>query len=385
MFEISATRKVIVIVAAAVLAAAVALVLILIFLPSGGGITINEGDWPMPGGGPSHTSYLPLAPKGQLRERWSTRLEGEPVGPPAVAGDRIYISCDNGFLYCLELETGLPVWRFDAGSGMTAMPAVSERGIVVGTVDGRVLHVNPEGELGWEVEVGGAVLSTPIPWEGRIFFGSSDKHLYCLEESDGSTVWSFAAEGPIEVSPCIYENQVFGASYEGDLFALDAEDGRLVWTLHSKGVPVVFPAADDGRVFLATEFQLYCADAQSGKLLWEYATGPIVISNLAVRGNQVVVVRGGSGEVCNTISLDNRTGDLLWNVVSGESAERTVLFASNEDVYLCGPDQLRGMAVESGTPSMESELRGIIPHTLTLTERFAFVGSDTRKVYCLEE
>ena len=370
---------------AVVLALAVILILILLFLPTGEEITINEGDWPMPGGGPAHLSYLPLAPKGQLRERWSTRLEGEAVGPPAVAGERIYVNCDNGLLYSLELETGLPVWRFDAGSGVASMPAVSERGIVVGTTDGKVLQVSPGGELDWEVEVGGAVLSTPIPRDGRIYFGSSDNHLYCIDADDGSRVWSFAAEGPVEVSPCVYENQVFGASYEGDLFALDAKDGRLVWTLRSQGVPAVFPAADNGRVFLATEFQLYCADAQSGKLLWEYSTGPTVISNLAIRGNQVVVVRGGSAEISNTISLDARTGDLLWNAVSGETTAGTVLHASNEDVYLCGYDHLRALSAESGTPSMESELRGILPETLTLTERFAFAGTDARKVYCLEE
>ena len=219
----------------------------------------------------------------------------------------------------------------------------------------------------------------------RILPYSSDGFLYCVDAGDGSEIWSFGAEGPIEVSPCLYENQVFGASFEGELFALDAEDGRLVWTYRSEGVPVVFPAADDGRVYMATELRLHCTDAQSGKLLWEYAAGPTLISNMSVRGNQILVVRGGSAEISTTISLDARTGDQLWNTVSGETTDRTVLIASNEDAYLCGPDQLRALSVESGSPSMESELRGILPHTFTLTERFAFAGTDARKVYCLEE
>lgn len=381
----SRTRKMILAGVSIVLVAALVLFPLLLFLPSDGGISVGEDDWPMPGGGPAHPSYLPIAPQGRLRERWSTRLEGEPAGPPAVVGDRVYVSCSNGFLYSLESETGLPVWRFDAAGGIASMPAVSERGILVGTLDGRVLQVSAEGELVWEVEVGGAVLSTPIPGDGRVYFGSSDKFLYCVDAGDGSAVWSFEAEGPIEVSPCLYENQVFAVSFEGELFALDAKDGRLVWTFRSEGVPVVFPAADDGRVYLATELLLYCADAQSGRLLWEYATGPTLISNLAIRGNQVLVVRGGSAEISSTISLDARTGDQLWNTVSGETTDRTVLLASNQDAYLCGPDHLRALSVESGTPSMESELRGVLPHTLTLTERFAFAGSDSRKVYCLEE
>ena len=381
----SKKRRMISTVVALVLALAVVLAPLLLFWPSSEKIVIGEGSWTMPGGGPAHLSYLPFAPRGPLRERWNTRLEGALAGPPAVAGERIYASCENGFLYSLDLESGRPVWRFDAGSELTSMPAVSEAGVFLGTREGKVLCVGPGGELNWELEVGGAVISTPIPEGNRVYFGSSDRNVYCVDADSGSTLWSFQAEGPVEISPCLYEGQVYAASFEGDLFALDTRDGRLVWTYHSQGVPVVFPAADDGRVFLATEFGLHCLDAQSGKLLWEHATGPTVISNLAIRGNQLIAVRGGTGTESQTLSLDVRTGDLLWEAPSGYTTDRTELFASNEDVYLCGIDYVRALAVESGAPSLESELRGVLPQTLTVTEGYMLAGTDARKVYCLEK
>jgi len=381
----SRTRRTVSTVIALVLALTVVLTPLLLFWPASEDIVISEGSWTMPGGGPAHLSYLPFAPQGPLKERWSTRLEGVLAGPPAVAGERVYACCENGFLYSLDLQSGSPVWRFDAGGGVASMPAVSEEGIFLGTLDGRVLSVDPEGELNWELEVGGPVISTPIPEGGRVYFGSSDDYVYCVDAGDGSMLWDFEAEGPVEVSPCLYEGQVFGASYEGDLFALDAKDGRLLWTFRSQGVPVVFPAASDGKVFLASEFEVHCIDAQSGMVLWEYATGPTVISNLAVRGNQLVVVRGGSGEESKTISLETRTGDLLWEAVSGETTGRTPLFATNEDVYLCGIDHLRALAVESGIPSLEIDLRGVLPGTLTMTESYVLAGTDARKVYCFEE
>jgi len=367
------------------LALVVVLVPLLLFWPSSEEIIIDKASWTMPGGGPAHLSYLPLAPKRPLNERWSTRLDGELAGPPAVAGQRVYASCSNGYLYSLDLENGRPVWRFDAASGIASMPAVSEEGIFIGTLDGRVHCVGAGGESSWVVEVGGAVVSTPIPEGGRVFFGSSDGSVYCVDAGDGSMIWSFEAEGPVEISPCIYEGQVFGASYEGDLFALDEKDGTLIWTYRSMGVPVVFPSADDGRVFLATEYELHCADTQSGKSLWSYSVGPTVISNLAVRGPQLIVVRGGSNAVSDTFSLDVRTGDLLWDAVSGDTTGKTTLFATNEDVYMCGIDFLRAMSTESGAPSLESELRGILPETVTITESYVLAGTDARKVYCLQE
>lgn len=381
----SGRRKTVSRAVAIVLALAVAAAPLLLFWPSGDEIVVGEGSWTMPGGGPSHLSYLPSAPHGPLRERWNTRLEGVLAGPAAVAGDRAYVNCRNGFLYCLEMDSGRPAWRLDIAAGIASMPAVSEAGIIVGTLDGRVLSVDPGGELRWTIEVGGAVTSTPIPDGGRIYFGSSDRNLYCVDAEDGSTLWSFGAEGAIEVSPCVYEGQVYGVSLEGELFALDARDGRLLWTYRTMAIPVTFVSAADGRVFLAGEFELHCAEAQSGKVVWKYEVTPAVISNIAIRGNQLMVVRGSTGSESSVINLDTRTGDLVWETTSGSPGDRTAFYTTNEHAYLCVSDGIRALAVESGIPSMEKELGGVLPETLTMTGSNVLAGSDSRKVYCFEE
>jgi outer membrane protein assembly factor BamB len=173
---------------------------------------------------------------------------------------------------------------------------------------------------------------------------------------------------------------------EGELFALDAEGGRLIWTYRTTGIPASYPSAGDGKVFLASEFELHCADVQSGKVLWTYEIGPTVISNLAIRGNQLVAVKGGGyGAESNAVSLDTRTGDLLWEASAVAAAGRAALTATNEDIYLCGIDSLSAFTVDSGIPSMEMKVDGIMPETLTVTEDFMLVGSDSRKVYCFEE
>lgn len=378
-------RKMISAMVAVTLALAVILIPLLLFWPSHEQIVVDEGSWTMPGGGPAHLSYLPYAPQGPLVERWNTRLEGQPAGPPAVAGQRVYVSCENGLVYCLESQNGKPVWRYDTASGLSSMPGVSEAGVFLGTLDGRVLSIDAEGELNWEVGVGGTVGSTPIPEGDRVFFGSSDRSVYCVDAGDGSILWSFEAEGPVEASPCIDAGQVYAVSYEGDLFALDARDGRLLWTYRTESLPVAFPVAGDGKVFQASEFELHCADAQSGKVLWEYPTASAVISNLAVRGNQLLVIYGAPGGDASMMSLDNRTGDLLWQASVGNAADWTWLYATNEDAYYCGSDDLRAVAIETGIPSLERDLGGALAGTLTITEDYVLAGSDARKVYCYGE
>lgn len=348
-------------------------------------ITLGEADWAMPGGNPSHTSFLSFAPRDNLHELWGTRLEGELAGPPAIAGDRVYVSCRNGFLYCLELETGRPVWRYEAGSGMTSMPAVCEQGIIAGTVDGKVICLDAGGKLAWKVDVGGAVVSTPVPQGSRIYFGSRDGYLYCVEARNGKRKWSFQAEGPIEVSPCVYEGQVFGISLNGDLFALRAEDGRLAWTYLCEEAPAAFPVADEGRIYQATETTLHCADVQSGKRLWTSLVGSRIVSNPALRGNQVQVVQGWEGQPSTIIAMDARTGDPLWKAFSGDTSGWTWLFSSTRDVYLAGPGQLRALLAESGAISLKRDINGALSETLTISRDRILVGTESRKVFCFSE
>lgn len=352
---------------------------------SGGKITLGEADWSMPGGNPSHTSFLPFAPRDNLRELWGTRLEGEPAGPPATGGGRVYVCCKNGFLYCLDLESGRPLWKYDAGSGFTSMPAVCEEGVIAGTVDGRVFCVGAGGNLAWKVEVGGAVPATPVPHGGRVYFGSLDCSLYCVEAGTGRRKWVFRADAPIEVSPCVYEGQVFAITAGGDLVALAEGDGRLVWTYRCEEMPVSFPVGDEGRIYQATETTLHCAEAQSGKRLWSRFIGSRIVSNPALRGNQVQVVQGWKGSPSTTIALDARTGDPLWSVPTGETSGWTWLFSTTRDVYLAGPGQLRAVLAESGTPSMRWDGDGILPETLTVTRDRILVATDSRKVFCLGE
>lgn len=350
-----------------------------------GAISLAGPGMAMPGGGPEHVSYLPAAPCGNLRELWSTRLEAEIPGPCAVAADRVFAACRNGFLYCLDLDGGRPLWLFDVKGEITSMPAVFEGGVLVSTLDGRVVCVDGKGGLLWEVEVGGSVLSSPVPSGKRVYFTSLDGFLYCVDAARGSEKWRFQADAPLEVSPCIYEGQVLCASYEGTLFALDAGSGRLLWSTHLQGLPVCFPVADEGRVFQVTDAELRCADSQSGKTLWSLALGGKVLSNPAVRGNQLVILMGGPGEGSFLLSLDARTGDRLWQVALGMETGKANILATNNDVYLATSDRVLALEWETGAPTLGYDAEGALPSTLTVTQDRLLVGTERRKVFCLGE
>ncbi|MGQ9476863.1 MAG: outer membrane protein assembly factor BamB family protein [Actinomycetota bacterium] len=371
----------------ALLALGLAIVLSSIFYVHHAGkeISLGEADVAMPGLNPSHSSYLHEAPRGDLHELWSTRLEAKITGSCAVAAGRVFVACSNGFVYCLELETGRPLWRMDVKAELASMPTLFEGGVLVATLDGRVVCLGGEGRLLWEVEAGGSILSSPLPAGKNVYFASRDGFLYCVDAKSGSERWRFQADAPLEVSPCLYESQIICASYEGTLFALDAESGRLLWSSHLQGVPLCFPVADEGRVFQVTDYALYCADAQSGKIIWSLELGPTSISNPAVRGNQVVILQGGEDGISTVISLDARTGDRLWNAYCEAGSGWTNVLVTNQDLYLAGPGRVLALEWETGVPTLRADVEGVLPSTLTVTGNRVLIGTARRKVFCLGE
>ena len=63
-----------------------------------------------------------------------------------------------------------------------------------------------------------------------IYFGSSvTNEVYSLDASCGKTNWTFFAEGPVRFAPAIYKGRVYFGSDDGYVYCLDAEKGDVLW------------------------------------------------------------------------------------------------------------------------------------------------------------
>ena len=63
-----------------------------------------------------------------------------------------------------------------------------------------------------------------------VYFGSSvDNKVYALDAATGEECWSFFTDGPIRLAPTVCENRVFVGSDDGFVYCLDADDGTLLW------------------------------------------------------------------------------------------------------------------------------------------------------------
>jgi hypothetical protein len=91
------------------------------------------------------------------------------------------------------------VFRFSASSTLFARPGVGRDGAVyVGSGDGYVHALSPDGSFRWSYTVKGRVVAPPVeePGSGRVFVATSEARLYALEP-DSRLRWVF----PLPVAP----------------------------------------------------------------------------------------------------------------------------------------------------------------------------------------
>ena len=70
----------------------------------------------------------------------------------------------------------------------------------------------------------------PIAAGGLVLFGSSaDGKVYALDAATGSERWVYYTGGPIRFAPAAWRDRVFAGSDDGWLYCLELKTGRLLW------------------------------------------------------------------------------------------------------------------------------------------------------------
>src|SRR5438093_6247735 len=79
--------------------------------------------------------------------------------------------------FATATNTGTLRWKFATGGKVRSSPAVGDDGtIYVGSLDGGLYAVKPDGIARWKITTGGAVYSSPaVASDGTIYVGSSDR------------------------------------------------------------------------------------------------------------------------------------------------------------------------------------------------------------------
>ncbi len=214
---------------------------------------------------------------------WEKTLERSPewwgiASSPLVYNGKVYVlTFSDGTLHVLDLN-GNEIWNVTTGNRVNqyvSPSAVNGMILFAGNSTSSMLYsVWENGSVAWTFPADGMITGTPSVGYGKVFFATENR-LYALN-LNGSEYWSMAFNGTIS-SPAIAYGKVFAGSMDGRLYCINASSGDVLWTFDANGKIYSSPAVADGAVYFATNVPdgtVYALNAENGTLLWSYSMNP---------------------------------------------------------------------------------------------------------------
>ena len=185
---------------------------------------------------------------------------------------------------CLHAEDW-PMWRHDAGRTASSEEKLPENLQVLWRRELPPLkpayrNSRLQFDAGYE----------PVVYKKMLYVGSSlNDRLSAYETETGVECWRFYANGPIRLAPVVWEDKVYVGSDDGCLYCLDAHHGKLIWKF--RAVPSTREVIGNGRLIS----------------LWPLRGGPVVSNGVVYFAAGVWPFEG-----IFIYALDAKTGKRIW-------------------------------------------------------------------------
>ena len=335
----------------------------------------------------TRTGYSPSsAPSNSLV--WSQSLTGSIQSSPAISDSQLYVGTMDGYIYCLDTDTGETIWSNTTSGGIItrSSPAVADDKVVLGAKDGKVYCFDADtGDLEWSHTTGAAIVSSPVVVNGYVYIGSNDNRLYCLNADTGNRQWSYATDDDVTSSAAVSDIYVYFGSNDNSVYCIHSQDsntpGSLRWSYETQDSVSSTPAIQDGKVYIgSSDNHLYCLDAGTGDQLWNTTTGDAIYSSPAIAGTYVYVGSEDHSVYC----LHKNTGEQQWSVPTGGNVQSSPAVAGDY-VYVASYDHsLYCLDASTGDEVWNQDLNAQITASSAIADGYLFITtqSDSDNVYC---
>jgi outer membrane protein assembly factor BamB len=164
----------------------------------------------------------------------------------------------------------------------------------------------------WRFRTEGPVQSSPVIADGRVYVGSDDGTLFCVDAARGQELWRYTTQDVVEAPPLVVDDAVVVGSHDGSVYCLDAANGELRWRIETGGRiagSANLAMTPDGAPFVVVpshDANLYALRLDDGEALWTYATQNYVNATPAIRDGEAVF--GGCDEKLHVVGLEDGRG-----------------------------------------------------------------------------
>ena len=164
----------------------------------------------------SDTLYLLDRESGTIRSRLT--LPGAVLATPASDGRRIYLGTVNGRILAVDLASWHISWDRAAGEAVYGAPAIVDDTLYALARDGR-LWVIPAAtpDAAWSHTLDIVATAGPTPVASGVLVGSVSGEVLLVDPKTGEIRWRAQVTGPIEEPPLVRDRQVVVVAGRGNI------------------------------------------------------------------------------------------------------------------------------------------------------------------------
>ncbi len=338
------------------------------------------------------------------------------VSTVAIRDGLLYIAEVDGYLDCLDVDTGKRYWRHDLKATTWASPLVADGKVYLGNDDGDVLvfrHARQR-ELLAVNTMKQAVCSTAVAANGTLYI-TTRQHLYAIANpvrqahcrpsrettdwplwrgdarltgvattplpDEPEVLWQYETGDSVESSAAIAGGNVYVGCDDAFLYALDAGSGSFKWKYRAKGPIRSSPCVYRGTVFFGDDDGvLHAVDAGNGDGAWTYATeGEIMASPNCVEGK--VLFGSYDGYL---YCLDAANGKLVWRTETDGRIHGSCSVIDGKVVVAGCDERLHVFRLQDGKQTSSVEMGSFSGASAAVCGTRAYVGTFNEQVLAVD-
>jgi outer membrane protein assembly factor BamB len=184
-------------------------------------------------------------------------------------------------------DISVPTWTYQTGGPITSSAAIVDGKIYVGSYDKNIYCLDVyTGKLEWKFGTNDDISSSVAVAGNTVYVGPDDGYIYAINKDTGDLVWKkdiYASNVPaiqfeiatwqVRSSPIVVSSSLYVGALDGKVYCLSTTDGSIKWSYQTNGPIGGSPAYANGKIYIAsTDRNLYALDATSGTLEWKWTT-----------------------------------------------------------------------------------------------------------------
>jgi outer membrane protein assembly factor BamB/predicted MPP superfamily phosphohydrolase len=285
------------------------------------------------------------------KQKWKFKTNGKIYSTPVVSGEFVVTGSSDSYIYCLKAKNGKLVWKYKTGKAVLGTAVIQSNLVYIGASDGVFRAINlQDGSLKWEfTKVKSFVVTKPLYYQDKIYFGSWGNEFYALNAKTGQQVWKWSNGAtnrmfsPAACYPVAAHGKIFIVAPDRYMTALDAISGNQIWRhtikdnrmRESMGISrdssLVYAKTMDGKVFgvatLSSDFNI----TWKSSLQLPYELAPTAI----VESNGLVFIPSHAGLVS---ALNRKNGEVVWQYKTSNTLVNAVLPVKKNNVMVSTMD-----------------------------------------------